>query len=96
MAATTKTHPGLTWEEVCNDPNLRDLPYKIETNEYGQIVMSPTYIYHGRFAYRIARLLEESLPDGTATVEAAVRTSRGTKVPDAVWLTAARWAEVKV
>ncbi len=21
---------GLTWEEVCADPNLEDLPYKIE------------------------------------------------------------------
>ena len=37
----------LTWEELCRDPNLHDLPFKIETNDRGQIVMSPlTGLYH--------------------------------------------------
>ena len=25
------------WREVLEDPNLRDLPYKIETNRFGKI-----------------------------------------------------------
>ena len=35
----------LTWEELCRDPNLHDLPFKIETNDRGQIVMSPRLGY---------------------------------------------------
>ena len=31
----------MNWQEICNDPLLRELPYKIELNEWGKIVMSP-------------------------------------------------------
>jgi Uma2 family endonuclease len=95
MSTQTKDRPGLSWKAVCEDPNLQDLPYKIETNDRGQIVMSPTYAWHGRFAYQIAQKLEEQLPDGVSSVEMAIRTTKGTKVADAVWCTAARWDEVK-
>ena len=86
---------GRTWQDVCNDPSLQDLPYKIETNARGQIVMTPTYAWHGRFAFQIARLLEEHLPDGQASVELAIRTTQGTKVADAIWCSAPRWTEIK-
>jgi Uma2 family endonuclease len=95
MSTQTKDQPGLSWKAVCEDPNLQDLPYKIETNDRGQIVMSPTHAWHGRFAYRIAQKLEEQLPDGVSSVEMAIRTTKGTKVADAVWCTAARWDEIK-
>ena len=29
-----------SWEEICADPHLRDLPYKIEQDRSGRIVMS--------------------------------------------------------
>ena len=32
---------ALTWNQICEDRSLANLPYKIETNRYGQIVMSP-------------------------------------------------------
>ena len=95
MSTRTKDRPGLSWKEVCEDPALQDLPYKIETNDRGQIVMSPTYAWHGKFAFRIAQRLEEELPDGESSVETAIRTSKGTKVADAVWCTAARWEQIK-
>lgn len=31
----------MKWQEVCEDKALQDLPYKIELNRWGQIVMSP-------------------------------------------------------
>lgn len=86
---------GLTWEEVCSDPNLQDLPYKIETNDRGQIVMSPTYAWHGKYAFRIAQRLEELLPEGESSVETAIQTTKGTKVADAIWCTAERWDRIK-
>lgn len=65
MTTCTTTPAGtLSWKEVCNDPNLHDLPYKIETNDRGQIVMSPTYAWHGRYAFWIAQQLERHLPKG--------------------------------
>jgi Uma2 family endonuclease len=95
MSTQTKDRSGLSWKEVCEDPHLQDLPYKIETNDRGQIVMSPTYAWHGRFAFRIAQKLEEHLSDGTASVEMAIQTTKGTKVADAVWCTADRWNRIK-
>jgi len=94
MPSSTRAAPR-TWAELCADPALQDLPYKIETNARGQIVMSPTYAWHGRFAFQIARLLEEHLPDGQASVELAIRTTDGIKVADAIWCSAERWAQIK-
>ncbi|MGH8613458.1 MAG: hypothetical protein ACREYF_15935 [Gammaproteobacteria bacterium] len=34
--------PSEHWEQVLREPALRDLPYKIETNRYGQIIMTRT------------------------------------------------------
>lgn len=36
----------MNWQEVCADKNLQDLPFKIELNHWGQIVMSPTKNKH--------------------------------------------------
>lgn len=87
---------GLTWEEVCADPNLDDLPYKIETNEWGQIVMSPTRLKHGFFQFKIGELLARLLlGSGEVITEAAIKTSKGTKVADVAWFSSERWEQVK-
>jgi len=31
----------MNWQEVCEIPQLKNLPFKIELNEYGRIVMPP-------------------------------------------------------
>lgn len=28
----------MDWNEVCSDPTLKNLPYKIELNQFGQVV----------------------------------------------------------
>ena len=87
---------GLTWEEVCADPNLEDLPYKIETNEWGQIVMSPTRLKHGFFQFKIGEMLSRLMPGrGEIITEAAIKTSKGTKVADVAWFSTDRWEQVK-
>ena len=75
-------HPRASREALCADPALRDLPYKIETNEYGQIVMSPTNQRHGLCQSKIDRLLARLVRGGEPSVETAIQTSRGTKVAD--------------
>jgi hypothetical protein len=47
----------MTWQAICDNPFLRDLPFKIETNEWGQIVTSPASNRHGWLQVEIARLL---------------------------------------
>ena len=81
----------MTWEEVVADPDLRHLRYKIETNELGQIVMSPPpSSYHQEFGGEIAHLLRTLKPEGRAFQECPVQTPLGTKVPDVVWISSAR------
>jgi len=75
-----------TWKFVFEDKRFEDLPFKIETNARGQIIMSPTYFYHGSHAYRIARLLEAFLPDGHGVVKCSIATSDGVKEADVVWM----------
>ncbi len=36
----------MNWQEVCENPNLQNIPFKIELNEYGQVVMSPMKVIH--------------------------------------------------
>lgn len=75
----------MEWSDVLADPSLSDLPYKIETNEYGQIVMSPASNEHGDRQYLIARALEEHAGGGKASIENSIATKRGTKVADVTW-----------
>ena len=46
-----------TWQRVLDDPALRNLPYKVETNETGQIILSPHKPWHSLQQGRIMRLL---------------------------------------
>ena len=95
MSTRTKEQPGLSWKEICRDPRFRDLPYKIETNAQGQIVMRPTHQYHGALQFEIARLIDAKLTEGTIVTESAIATSDGKKVADAAWYSAERWAQVR-
>lgn len=76
---------NLTWDDVCSDPSLRDLPFKIELNRLNQILMSPAHPHHSRLQSKIVRILGELRNDGEAIVELAIETEDRTKVPDVVW-----------
>jgi Uma2 family endonuclease len=81
----------MRWEEVCEHQQLQDLPFKIELNKWGQIVMSPVKIKHSFYQGRIQRLLESLLNTGEVMPECAIDTSDGVKVADVVWCSAARF-----
>ncbi len=85
----------MRWQEVCEDPNLRDLPYKIELNEDGKIIMSPQKVYHSIFQGEIANLLRIFLNTGRAFPECAIYTDSGTKVADVVWVSDERLETIK-
>ena len=76
------------WREVLDDPSLRDLPYKVETNRGGQLIMSPAKNVHGFYQTRIAELLKRCL-SGHTIVECSVATPEGVKVADVAWFSEA-------
>ncbi len=100
--AATATPPNptsfdapLTWKDLCLDPRFQNLPYKIELNGRGQIIMSPTRNFHGFFAFKIGELLKKHLPDGEIIMECAVKTADGTKEADAAWVSRERWRIIR-
>lgn len=80
----------MTWEEICADPNLRDLPFKIETNRRGQIIMSRAPSRHGECQSRIGILLGRFLPHGRIIMKCPIQTSAGVRVPDVAWTSSER------
>jgi len=85
----------MKWEEVCEDQQLQNLPFKIELNKWGQIVMSPVKIKHSFYQGRIQRLLESLLQTGEVMPECAIDTSDGVKVADVVWCSAERFDQIQ-
>jgi len=76
---------ALRWAEVCADPALRDLPFKIELNAWGKIEMSPGSTWHARQSGRVIQELARQLPDGEAMAECPIHTGIGIRVPDVAW-----------
>jgi Uma2 family endonuclease len=76
----------MNWQEVCDDPILRDLPYKIELDEWGKIVMSPASSRHSILQGLMIDAINRHKADGLAFPECPIQTSKGVKVPDVVWV----------
>lgn len=85
----------MNWQELCAYPQLKDLPFKIELNRQGQILMTPVKVYHSLFQGRIVGLLYTSLKDGEALVECAISTQQGTKVADVAWASNGRLEKIR-
>ncbi len=79
----------MNWQQVCEDPSLQDLPFKIELNEYGQVIMSPASNEHGRLQMRLGALLSQLATGGEVISECSVDTDRGVKVADLAWVSSA-------
>ncbi|SPF41645.1 conserved hypothetical protein [Syntrophobacter sp. SbD1] len=75
----------MEWREVIEHPSLRDLPFKIETNEWGKIMMTPATYTHGLYQGRIIGWFERHGEEGRASGECPIQTSKGVKVADVAW-----------
>ena len=75
------------WKEILADPELARLPYRIETDQYGRILMSPPPASrHGRRQVKIGALLLQLLPEGETISECPVSTAGGVRAVDVAWL----------
>src|SRR5271163_620380 len=71
------------WKQLGADRELAKLPYKIETDRLGRILMSPPPFFdHVRHVATIIELLHAHMPVGKALAETPVITSDGVKVTD--------------
>lgn len=76
----------MQWSDVLNDPSLRNLPYKIELDEYGRILMSPASNRHGIQQAKLVKLLAQALQEGEIATECSISTHLGVRVADVVWM----------
>lgn len=75
----------MNWQEVCENRQLQDLPFKIELNRWGQIIMSPAKPKHNIYQAIIQNLLTSMTASGLALPELAIQTANGIKVADVAW-----------
>jgi len=75
----------VTWDEIINDPTLQNLPFKIETNKFGQILMSPASNKHGSIQFDVGRKIDRRKRSGMIIVECSIETSDGVKLAYVVW-----------
>ena len=84
------------WHELLRDPDLARLPYRIETDRHGHILMSPPPApAHGDQQSEIVYLLKTLLPQGRVVTECPLSTSDGVKAIDVAWLAQERRHEVR-
>ena len=78
----------MQWSDVLQDQSLQNLPYKIELNEWGQIVMTPASNQHANYQGKILFILRGSMVGGEVFTECSIETDVGVKVADVAWCSA--------
>lgn len=87
----------MEWSDVINDPTLKNLPFKIELNKFGKLLMSPASNKHGIAQSRVSSGLMQKHPGGVTITECSINTPEGTKVADVAWASEAfidQWGTV--
>ncbi len=83
----------MKWQELIENPFFRDLPYKIELNKFGQILMSPASNRRGILQYKIGSKMFAKVNGGQIVHRCSVSTSEGVRVSDVAWLSDEFFAE---
>jgi Uma2 family endonuclease len=77
----------MEWSQVINNPFLKDIPFKIELNRWGKILMSPASNSRGHIQFEVgARIKAGKKGAGKVITECSVQTSQGVKVTDVAWI----------
>lgn len=73
------------WNELIENPVFQHLPYKVELNKFGTILMSPASNKHGILQNRVARIIENKKKSGVVINECSILTNEGVRVADVAW-----------
>ena len=77
----------MQWQEVCENQTLKNLPFKIELNSQGKVLMAPVKVNHSILQGKIIGHLYQNLTGGEALAGCAIKTKHGTKIADVAWAT---------
>lgn len=75
----------MEWQQVIENPFLQNLPFKIELNKWGKILMSPASNNHGNLQYEVAKKLDNGKRSGKLIIECSIKTPEGVKVANVAW-----------
>lgn len=76
----------MDWASAIDNPLLKDLPFKIELDKWGKILMSPASNNHGNLQFETgARIKDIKQGKGKVITECAIQTSQGVKVAGVAW-----------
>jgi len=76
---------AVKWQELMDNPFFRNIPYKVELNKYGTILMSPASNRHGILQNKVAREIEHNKQSGIIIIECSILTGEGIRVADVAW-----------
>lgn len=85
------------WGAISADTELAELNFRIETNKFGQLVMSPPPSpSHGKKQFGIGSLIEDlTSGGGEVLTECPISTSDGIKAADIAWCSDEVWETAK-
>jgi Uma2 family endonuclease len=76
----------MDWSSVINNPFLKDIPFKIELDKWGKILMSPASNNHGHLQFETGvKIKDGKQSKGRVITECSILTSQGVKVADVAW-----------
>src|ERR1044072_6890560 len=81
------------WQELVNNPFFQDVPYKVELNKFGQILMSPASNKHGFLQFKVGEEIKKAKKGGVIISECSILTNEGVRVADIAWLSDEFFAE---
>ena len=83
------------WDRLVADQSLAALDFRIETDGYGQMIMSPPPApSHGNRQGTIARLLGNLTRNGRLITECPLSTREGVKAIDVAWCSDEQWSRL--
>ena len=83
------------WAELLADAELAKIQGRVETDRYGQIIMSPPPApSHGSFQLEIGHLLRGLMRHGRVLTECPISTADGVKAADVAWASPERMREL--
>lgn len=76
----------MDWSSVIDNPFLKDLPFKIELDKWGKILMTPASNSHGRLQFETgAKIRDAKQGRGKVITACSIHARQGVKVADVAW-----------
>ena len=82
---------AMTWAEICEDKFLNSLEWRVESDRWGNVVISPPpRSRHAEYQSEILLLLYRLMKDGRPMPECPLQTSEGVNAIDVAWVSHGR------